>query len=408
MITRTTWGHAAVSLIVLVAGPLQCVEARGPDPIVSAETLAEASALIDQAEAAAARGDLEQAYGLLQQARNTPYRNHSRGLASLSPRLMGDETFARLLEAQLATRTALGRQAEARGWVHVDRDPPGSSYDPWQRNSALTWYLQALNADEVLRLVETLPEDPFRHGYVHGTAANVVESWQYMAPLAPGYDYLPRERELRARFRDEVVPAIEARMRGFAARLLEEEAREFDKPMTDIERQYSTADMQALANQFTGLDDPIADPETVLPLTRARDSQERLREAAEWVRYLDEDAERLVRERAVDRGERMLAIARDELLPPTYRDEAYGEAEDYFYQVRARDRLEAARAAREDLRPALEAYQADRQTKMDAMEERLAADAEEIERAAEAMKKTEEEKRQFEEEADALEAELGF
>lgn len=426
---------APLTLLLLATVAATPVAAQAPGDIVSTDTRAWAAERLDTAETAFARGDLENAWRATEEAADAPTRFHGRGLANISARALGDGLYGRIFQLRKRIRTELGRQAEEAGLVYSQPGTRDGS-EPWRWDSrdALTWYMGAPDPDAVSRLARSAPADRTLLLRMLGSiSANEEGEIEYGVgrvgsgvaighePLWDRYEPLPEELALQRRFEDEVIPAIVGRMQQEAETLLAEEQALYERPMTEMEKQASSGDWEAMAAAVTGVEAEAAPaPEVRIRLWRASDSQKLLREAREWhetltVRVRVDGEVRMRRaiavpvlERAKARADEMMAIGDDAGVPLTARAEAYDEAQDYYAIADDRERTDLAYQRRAALQPALDAYQAEREAALDKAREEMKGMAAEMEQSLKDMEKTEEEKKAFKEEADALEDELGF
>lgn len=429
---RWTTTLAALSLALLTMPPAM---AQSPGSIVSADTRAWAAQQLDTAESALEQGDIETAWKATEAAARAPEKFHGRGLASISARELGDDLYGRVFRLRKAIRTELGRQAEEAGLVYSQ---PGTreATQPWQWDTrdALTWYMGAPDPDAVSRLARTAPADRRILLRMLGSiSANDEGEVEYGVgrvgsgvamshePLWDRYEPLPEELALQRRFEEEVVPAILGRMQEEAEKLMAAEQRLYERPMTDMEKQGTSGDWQAMAAAVTGVEaEETAPAEVQLRLFRAGESRDLLKEAKEWHESLTVpvriDGEPGVRraiavpvlERAAARAEEMMSIGDDTGMPLMTRAEAYDEAQDYYAIADDRERTELAYEKRSALQPEIDAYLARREAALEKAAEEGRNMANEMEQSLKDMEKTEEEKKAFKEEADALEDELGF
>lgn len=431
-----TLRHCIAPLALLLAAVMAApVAAQAPDDIVSAETRAWAAERLDAAESAFARGDLETAWKATEAAADAPTRFHGRGLANVSARALGDALYGRIFRLRKSIRTELGRQAEEAGLVYSQ---PGTreAREPWRWDSrdALTWYMGAPDPDAVRRLARSAPADRTILLRMLGSiSANDEGEIEYGVgrvgsgvaighePLWDRYAPLPEELALQQRFEDEVIPAIVGRMQQEAERLMAEERTLYERPMTEMEKQGTSGDWEAMAAAVTGVEAEETAPQEVrIRLWRASDSQKLLREAKEWhetlaIRVRVDGEVRMRRavavpviERATARADEMMAIGDDTSVPLPVRADAYSDAQDYYAIADNQERTDLAYQKQVALEPELEAYRARREEALQEAQEEMKGMAAEMEQSLKDMEKTEEEKKSFKEEADALEDELGF
>ena len=427
----TTTAMALPLMILLTAAPA----ADAADDIVSADTRAWAADKLDTAEAALQRGDMETAWKATEAAADAPTDFHGRGLAVVSARALGNELYGRIYQLRKSIRTRLGREAEAQGLVYGqpgahERDKPWQ----WAYRDALGWYKGAPDADALIRLARTAPadrqillrmlgsistNDQGELEYGVGRAGSGVSIGH--EPLRGRYAPLPEEMAIQRRFEEEVIPAIIGRMQQEADELMAEEQALYDRPMTDMEKQASSGDWEAMAAAVAGVEaEEPPDPEVQLRLWRASDSQKLLREAKEWYETLTirvrVDGETRIRRAvavpvlavAARRADELMAIGDDTSVPLTVRADAYSDAQDYYAIADDQERTDLAYQKQVALEPELDAYRDKREAALKKAAEQGKGMAAEMERAIEDMEKTEEEKEAFKEEADALEDELGF
>jgi hypothetical protein len=409
-------GRAVGPFIILVFSSVALAQSFNP---VTAETRSAAMDLLDEAEFALSSGDLVEAYRLVEEAAYVPTERHGDGLAVLSARTLGTEVYGRLFDLRYRVRTAMGKKAEEGGLIEGTVAGPRDRTADFNSGNALQWYLDAANADELLRVIRTAPEDRRIFEYL-GSASydddgdatftmGSIGSYRYGEPLN-GFEPLPRERAIEARFRNEVIPLYLERLRSIANGHLAREEAHFTSPLTDLEKQYSAENWQDIQEAVTGVEAEEQAPiEVRRKMMRTGDSKKILREAKAWFELMrDRSAMAPLRARAAERGETFMAIGNDISMPVLTRSDAYDEAGDYFYIGDHKARSEAAGDLYMAMAPQIEAYEAKRNAMMEEAGERMRAEAELVEQSIEDMEKSEEEKAEFEEEANALEDELGF
>jgi hypothetical protein len=245
------------------------------------------------------------------------------------------------------------------------------------------------------------------------------QAWSYLQSAANTVAYyreidafvLPEETAIE-RLALQAVGLIDAHGERRSQEALGREAEAFYRDPSQLEKDgaQQLENLAPLAAAMGGIEfDAAEQTEVQFARQRTRESREQLDIARGWAFSGNPESEQFPANlRAAERGDESLAWAGDERRSFTSRDEYYEIALDYYDWCNCKDKVASAIAARQALQPELEAEQARRQAMMDAAEERLKGQAEDMKRALDAMQKTDAEKKAFEDEADALEAELGF
>ncbi len=222
---------------------------------------------------------------------------------------------------------------------------------------------------------------------------------------------LPEENAIASAIREAVVQLRQVAARKQRAALAAEDEA-FNRPFSEQEIAIArgAASAQKATGAIFGVDmDAMDSDESAFFSIRISESQELLSDARGW--NLERDGEQTAwpsSQRALKRGDTMLARANDPEQSLQIRDEFYGDAERYFEFGGFNQRASTAASQRAAIQAALQAEQDRREQQMEKARTEMQQKAEATKQAVEDMKKTEAEKQSFNEEADALEAELGF
>ena len=387
------------------------------DTLVSAETIQLANSRMDKADQALQLNDLATAHRFLESAGRAATENHGRGLAVITPRALGEQTYGRYFDLRQRIFTAMGKKAEANGIVWQQTSGPNDGPNRWRSRSAIGWYISAMNADEVERMLRNAPAEydyfmAFYGGSVDGEGRFTFTMGDIERHTAPLSNYAPiaRELELQSRFRNELIPLYKKKIRQNAEAILNSEANHFASPLSDLEKQYSEENWASVQEAVTGVKaEKPTPPEVTRKLRRTDDSKEMLRSAITWLDLLNDRSELAPAiSVAAERGQTFMTIGNDTSLLPTVRQNGYEEAGDYFYIAKDTPRRERASELYMSMGDEVDAYLDERNAMKDAALEKMQAEAEAFQEAAEDMQKTEKEKKAFADEADSLEAELDF
>jgi hydrogenase maturation factor HypE len=173
----------------------------------------------------------------------------------------------------------------------------------------------------------------------------------------------------------------------------------------EIKVEQEHRDRLGMAAAFFGDASLAPDMEAQREVSRAKGSLTMLETARDWAAAVGVEDTRPVNERAVERGDALLARAGDSGLGVESRDSLYQAAESYFKFADNLERLRTAEVAREKIAPAVKA-------EVDKRNAKIARQGDELRKSAQQMKqsvdKTKAQKESFKKEADALEDELGF
>lgn len=391
---------AVILACVLSAGvhaaeqiPAACRAALQPDSQGWAE------ARLDLAAAALEAGDVDAAEQALNEARALFPRTAD---VSVSPRCLGPATYRRLFEAGGAVASARAEAALAAGNRFRGR------------GSALYWLVQGRSAGQLEALLDDLPDEPALVNHVFDVLDQELAD---TSSAGVGGDLPPYDFEATGRWQDNVRAMQEtllARAGERAADLLAEEARAWQAPPSEFQRQGAAGLSQAdeLLGAVMGegaADEPLLRGERPVVFFRAPRSRQMLGRA---LGFAGSDGEtRSVAERIETRAAALLELARDPAVNLAVRDGLYGHAAGYHDLLGQRGASEEIRAERarlqDELEAAREAYQGRMTARAEKLRESLPSEAE-MREAAEKLLKSDAERAEFEAEADALEAELGF
>jgi len=373
--------------------PVKCRAALTPD------SQGWVHARLDLAAAALKDGDVDAAEQTLYEAQALFPRSAD---VSVSPRCLGRAPFRRLFElrrdlASVRADAALAAGERFRG-----------------RTSALHWLVQGRFAARLETLLDDLPDEPALVNHVFGVLEQQLAD---AAAAGVGGDLPPYDFEEAGRWRDSVralQSSLLARAGERTADLLAEEARAWEAPPSDLERQGAAALAQAdeVLSAVMGegaADEPLLRGERPVVFYRAPRSRQILGRA---LGFAGQDAETgAVEERIETRAEALLELARDPAVNLAVRDGLYGYAAGFYDLIGLRgasERIQAERAGLQGgLEAAREAYQARVTARADKLREALPSEAE-MREAADKLLKSDAERAEFEAEADEMEAELGF
>jgi hypothetical protein len=183
------------------------------------------------------------------------------------------------------------------------------------------------------------------------------------------------------------------------------------QPMTDFERRFMSTKKRSddlVENQFG---DAFMKDEGRVPIefVRAPVSLGLLNDAANLSKQADDDSlRRIVNERAVSRGDRMMALGFDQTVGLFFRESLMRHAIEYYRIGEAVAKQSYAEKEREILGRDVKRAEGERKALMEEYQREMQPMIDDMQRGIQDMRKSEAEKRAFREEADALEDELGF
>ncbi|MDZ7670190.1 MAG: hypothetical protein U5Q16_12480 [Gammaproteobacteria bacterium] len=393
-------GFALVLACLLGAGaqaadavPAGCRAALTPDSLDWVE------ARLDLAAAALEGGDADAAEQALYEAQALFPRSAD---VSVSPRCLGPAPYRRLFELR-------------RDLASVRADAALAAADRFRgRNSALHWLVQGRLAARLETLLDDLPDEPALVNHVFGVLEQQLAD---TSAAGVGGDLPPYDFEEAGRWRDSVravQSSLLARAGERTADLLAEEARAWEAPPSEMERQGAAGLAQAdeLLSAVMGegaADEPLLRGERPVVFYRAPRSRQILGRA---LGFAGQDGEtRAVEERIESRAEALLELARDPAVNLAVRDGLYGYAAGFYDLIGLRGASETIQAERAglqgELEAAREAHQARMTARADKLREALPSETE-MREAADKLLKSDAERAEFEAEADEMEAELGF
>jgi hypothetical protein len=310
---------------------------------------------------------------------------------SLDARCAGPAGWQRMYELRKAITATLGKQSENIGIL----DNTGG---------ALDWYVIGDNQDDARRVIKRLTPTAEGTAFIIDRLqkeVNLLDSAQ-----ESGFELLPDELSAR-KFWQKGLSGMIAYANKQVREILEKESGLLTRAATSNEEQFEAAQeiQQSLAANYLGDESLAVKNEAQREVNRAEASLNMLVAAREWSHAVRPGAAAPVIDRAVIRGDALLAQADDTDLGLETRDSLYQAAGNYFEFAGDSARLEALEQKRASIAPALKAER-------DARSARTKRKAAELQKSAEgskkAIQKTDAQKKNFKDEADAMEDELGF
>jgi len=384
---RVTLPQVVVAAVCLLASPLlsaagqycAAMEASGPKWF---------AAQLDEVQATYQSGNSQDAY---QQLRSAMMGLPRRADVSLDARCVGPAGWQRMYQLRRAITQSLGQAAEKAGRLT-------------KTQGALDWYVTGDNQADARRVIPQLTPE------TRGTAWVISRLRSEIALLdqatAAGFELLPEEQAARKFWQRGLDGTIRYARSKVAEGLQAEEGlltREALDEELKVEQDHR--DRLGMAAAFFGDESLAPDMEVQREANRAEASLKMLKTAQDWALAVGKDETRPVNERAVERGDALLARAGDTGLGVESRDSLYQAAESYFKFADNLERLRTAEVAREQIAPALKA-------EVDQRKAKIARQGAEMRKSAQEMKqsvdKTKAQKESFKKEADVLEDELGF
>ena len=269
---------------------------------------------------------------------------------------------------------------------------------------ALDWFVRGDNRADARRVITQLTPT------AEGTAYIVNRLRTEIALLdraqESGFEPLPDERSARAFWQTEYDETI-AYATQQTAKILDEEAKLLTRAATSKEEQLESMqeNQQTLLAGYLGDESLAVKNEAQREVNRAEDSLSMLVAARDWSAAVSADAVAPVNDRAVMRGDALLAQADQANLGLEARDSLYEAAEKYFKLAGNSARQETAAQSRARIAPALKEERDERAART---REKAAELQQSVEQAKDSMQKTDAQKQIFKDEADAMEDELGF
>ncbi len=183
------------------------------------------------------------------------------------------------------------------------------------------------------------------------------------------------------------------------------------RPMNEFERQFMSAKKRSDAMAEGLLGDAFMKDEGRVPIefVRAPESLGILNDAAHFCEQeREEELRKIVNERAVNRGDHMMALGFDKTVGLFFRESLMRHAIEYYRIGEAVQKQSYAQNERRILGQEVQRAEGDRKVRLEAYQRELQPMIEDMQRAGQDMLKSDAEKKEFEEEADALEDELAF
>ena len=348
---------------------------------------------LGRAEQAIAAGNVRDAEQAMNNAQGASWRGadfDQKASNDVGVKCLGEQTASRWHTARLGLYRLL------------DSEYPNDSDRVWQTNLILT--ANDGGSDVLVNEIRSEPASRFRGavGALEGITRQVDTDREFGAYILAGENQVATacrdaSRQLRKLADQKHRAALAAEDTAFNRQPTEQE--------TSMARAATSAEAAASAIMGVELGDADRD-EVMLVGIRVGESQRHLEDARDWnLEQYDDPARRPSSQRALKRGDSMLAQANDTARSLAVRDDFYGLALQYFRFGSLDDREAEAASRQAAIQPALEAEQARREQQREAALEQKAGA---MQQAVEDMQKTEAEKKSFNEEADAMEAELGF
>jgi hypothetical protein len=364
---------------LVLAGNCAALESSGP---------AWFSAQLEAAQTTFQTGNNTDAYAQLRQAATGLPR---RADVSLDARCVGPTLWQRYYVLRSTITQSLGQAAEKSGQLTDNR-------------GALDWYVTGDNQTDASRIIAKLTATPKGATWIIGRLRSEIETLNYA--ITAGFELLPDERSALAFWQRELDDTI-----GYAktqvTAVLQAENDLITRKAQDEELQ--TEEFQAgIRNMAAGLfGETSLAPETeaLRKISRASGSLNLLETAREWATAASPEDASPVTDRALDRGDALMATASSSEFGLESRESLYEAADNYFEFCNNHERRLAVENALAKLTPALEAEREQRNARISKQAEKMKASAVEM---SESMIKTDTQKNDFKDEAEALEAELGF
>jgi len=363
------------------AGNPQCaaMEASGPQWF---------SARLDGVQATYQGGNSQGAWQQLWAAMTDLPR---RADVSLDARCVGTTGWRRMYQLRQAIAATLGKQAENIGKLAG-------------REGALDWYVLGDNRDDARRIIKQLTPTARDTAYVINRLRSEVSMLDHAQQA--GFELLTEEQSARAFWQTGLGGMNNyATKMGMKALALEEDILTRDATAKELALEDAQEGTQSMVAQFFSDQSLAGQNEAQREVNRAKVSLRVLGDAEDWLQAVSAEDVLPVRERALARGDALMAKAADPQLGLEARDSLYKAAGDYFEFADNSEGLQRVAQARAGLAPALEAEQARRKALIREKQAELQQSAREQQQA---LQKTDAEKARFQKEADALEDELGF
>jgi hypothetical protein len=346
------------------------------------------AAQLDKVQATYQSGKSREAYQQLRQAMMGLPR---RADVSLDARCVGLAEWQRMYKLRQGITATLGKQSENIGKLA-------------NTEGALDWYVRGDNRDDARRVIPQLTPTAEGTAFIINRLRSEISLLDRAQEL--GFELLPDERSARE-FWQKGLDGMIAYANQQAAGILDKEANLLTRAATSKEEELEVAqeNQQTLVADYLGDESLAAKNEAQREVNRAEASLTMLTAARDWSEAVSADAVAPVIDRAVIRGDAMLAQADDANLSLEARDSLYEAADNYFEFAGNSARQQTVEQRRASIAPALKAER-------NAREARTRKKGDELQKSAEQakkdMQKTDAQKKSFKDEADAMEDELGF
>lgn len=343
---------------------------------------------LDAVQATYEGGNSQGAWQQLRQAMNSLPRTVD---VSLDARCVGPAGWQRMYELRKAITATLGKQSEnLRRLANT--------------GGALDWYVIGDNQGDARRVIKQLTPTVEGTAYIIDRLQNEVTLLDSVQES--GFELLPQERSALAFWQKGLIGTI-AYASKKAAAILEKESGLLTRAATSTEEQLEAAQesQQALVADYLGDESLGVKNEAQREVNRAEASLTMLVAARDWAQAVSTDAGAPVVERALKRGDALLAQTGAANLGLEARDSLYQAAGNYYEFAGASARQQAVERGRSGIAPALKA---ERDARMARTRQKNAELQRSAEQAKKAMQKTDSQKQSFKNEADAMEDELGF
>ncbi len=379
--------HLLVASVCTIAS--QIVSAAGPNCAAMEKSGPKwFAAQLEQVQATYQGGDSQGAY---QQLRTTMFGLPRRADVSLEARCVGAAGWERMYQLRRTITATLGKQSE-------NADKLANT------GGALDWYVLGDNRDDAQRVIPRLTPTPEGTSYVINRLRN--EIGMLNQAQESGFELLPEERTARATWQTGLDDMI-AYARKQGAGILDKEAGMLTRAATTKEEQLEQAqeDQQSLVASYLGDESLAVRNEALREVNRAKASLALLVTARDWLQAVSPADAAPVHDRALVRGDALLARGADTTLGLEARDSLFKAADNYFKFAANSQRQQVAAQGRTGIAPAL---QAERDARKARINQKGAEFKESSRLMKESMEKTGAQKKNFKDEADAMEDELGF
>jgi hypothetical protein len=346
------------------------------------------AAQLDKVQATYQSGKSYEAYQQLWQAMIGLPR---RADVSLEARCVGPAEWQRMYKLRQVITATLGKQSENIGKLA-------------NTEGALDWYVLGDNREDARRVMPQLTPTAEGTAFIINRLRSEISLLDSVQES--GFDLLPDERAARG-FWQKGLDGTVAYASKQAAEILDTEADLLTRAATSNEEQTEAVqnNQQTLVADYLGDESLAVKNEAQRDVNRAEGSLTMLVAARDWSEAVSADAVAPVNDRAVMRGDALLALAGNANLSLEARDSLYEAADNYFEFAGNSARRQTVERSRATIAPALKAER-------DAREARTRKKGDELKKSAEQAKKdtqkTDAQKQSFKDEADAMEAELGF